>query len=491
MSTLHTWLASADKQNRWLIYSTLFLTALALRFTLYALSIPWEADWPKRMIEGDSFEYFVLGKSILERGAFSYTWPEAMPNALRLPLYPTFVALTSGGQMQNLWLTSLVQLFLDSAFAAFLYKIVLELFKSSNIALVAALLYAFNPDAVLWSSQLFAESISVWFIALAVYGLADASSAHPRPQRLILGAVAGGLAPLIKSGWQYFAIGMLFYLLFQLVYSSSWRKRWVLALMCLVFATPSAAWITRNYIQWGIPSLSVGGQLQKIWTAKLIMQWAGEQPPAYTPEMALHVGFVADHSKPGWIMDRFTGIQEWNADGLRQEISNSSGLFADALSRHAGVFITAAVSGFLDVITPQNKSVKKFLGESISTDPKWKDSSGGGSISEYGKIRDFVASRLASPLTLFWSIYAFAFMFALYGGCLFGIPVYIRKYLFSPWTIFLVTCTPLFFLNGAMSLARYRLTMFMPLVVIAAIGLLRARRYFDRRGHRAEPAVNS
>lgn len=455
------------------IFFAIFGLALALRLILFLSSAPWSNDWPQRVISADSFEYFVLGKSILERGAFSYTWPEPMPNALRLPFYPFFVAITSaGGNKDFLWVTSLVQIILDSVFSGFLFTVLTSLF-SRPIGCLGALLYAVNPDAILWSSQIMPESMSVWFMVLAVYGLSGISDSKPDPYRLLLGTLSGGFVPLVKSAWQYFILAMFVFMVWQLIRTKNLRTRAMTAFLCLVLVMPSLLWSARNWHHWGIPSLSVGGQLQKIWTAKLLMQWSGDVKatdiPEYTHEMAMQVGFVTDHSKEDWIRDRFKNINHWDKLGLKNEIASSENLFFSALQDHPDVFLKVSTVGIAGaLLSPQNKNIKEFIGDDLKTDPQWRDMKSGGIKS--GGLVAFLLSRLTSPVTVVWSLFAFFYLFIFYLGSILGIKTYLKKYLYSPWTIYLLTTVPIFFLNAVMASSRYRLSMLFPLLPIACIG---------------------
>jgi hypothetical protein len=464
-------LACSRSRRAFLFISCL---ALALRLGLFLISDPWQPSWPQKVLSADSFEYFILGKSLLERGTFSYTWPEAMPNALRLPVYPLFVAISSlGGQLEFLWLTGLSQVILDSLWAGLLFRIVGTLFPRPPLAFGTAFLYAVNPDAVFWSTQIMAETISVWLMVLAVYGLAAAADEKPALSRLCLGGLAAGSVPLVKSAWQYFALGMLFYLLYQLIRAPKFRSRISLGLVCFLLVTPSAFWIGRNWVHWGVPCLSVGGPLQKAWTAKLLYKWSGAaEVPAYTPEMAFHVGFVVDLTKPDWICDKFKNVHQWDPQGLRREIESSKDLFLVALQNHPGVLIRSLAVGIGGALfSPQNRSLKTFLGMPLERDENWRNWETGGTLRSWQSVVGFIRSRIESPATLAWSLFAFTFFGLFYSGVLLGARRYVKKYFFSPWTIYLLMTTPIFFLNGVMAHSRYRLSMLFPLCVIAVLGL--------------------
>ena len=270
-----------------------FILALAVRMLLFLLSGPWKDDWPQRLTYvGDPFEYAVLGRSVLTRGEFSLTWPVPIPNALRVPVYPIFVALTSGGaHLGMLWLTILCQVVIDSLFAVFLMHCLSLLFRKESIGWIAGLIYACNPDAILWSTQLLAESISLWLIAGALYGLSAVTDLAKRPARwrFIVGVLCGALLPLCKPVWQY-----LWWLLLGWIVLAILRTRsrsalaWMLA-GSLVMAAPSIAWMKRNYDAWGMFTLSVSKPYVQRVSAQGILLWAGTSDgpavPDYTREM--------------------------------------------------------------------------------------------------------------------------------------------------------------------------------------------------------------
>jgi hypothetical protein len=464
----------ANTDHRRIVLIVFFL-GLIPRLILYIFSEPWKSEWVGRMLTSDSFEYFALGRSLFERGVFSYTWPEALPHALRLPVYPIFVALTScGGVMSCIWITSLTQLVLDSVFAGSLVKIMGDLFSRRSIGIVSGCIYAVNPDAVFWSTQIMPETMSVWLMILTVYGLATIATYPSAPVRVIIGVCAGGMIPLVKPAWQYFLLGMLLWLLVHIVKSRSQSQRRMAVSALLLLCLPSGAWMLRNYHHWGIAMTSVNGPLAKTWAAKAILEGASKHEkveiPNYSKEMSLHIGFIADHGEGDWVPSRFKSVYHWAPDGLRAELSASRHLLPSVLQDHLGLYLKSAAFGTSDVLfAPQNRHLKEFLGLSLEQDRHWKTMSGE-HLNGWDEIEAFLASRLRSPATLFWTAYALSFLGLFYLACFLGVGDYAKRYIWSPWSIYILTVIPLVFLMGPLGQARYRLSMIQPLLPLAALG---------------------
>lgn len=464
----------------------IFIVAAGLRLILFLSSAPWNPEWPKKMITSDSFEYFMLGQSLLERGVFSYTWPEPMPHALRLPGYPVFVALTSmGAQKDCLWLTSLTQILLDSLFAVFLIRIIGDLFSNANVGLLASMIYSVSPDAIFWSTQIMPESISVWIMIITLYGLSRLVPDRFSMKFVAFGAIIGGIAPMIKPAWQYFTLGFLVFFVINIYRNKGIKTKLALLFLLVIYCSPSVFWSVRNWIHWSVPSISVNGPLAKTWAAKAILEGAGAervaQIPDYSKEMAYHIGFVADYTKENWIPDRFRNVQQWDSNGLWQEMEDSKNLLPLVLINHFGLYVKSSFLGTTDVIfSPQNKLIMDFLGISIESDPKWKTMSGE-HLSKKDDIYKFISARLNSPITLFWSFYGLSFLSVFYISTFIAIPTYFKNFIFSPWTIYLLAVTPMIFLMGPLGQSRYRFTMVQPLLPIASIGIYLVLKFFKNR----------
>jgi len=452
----------------------IFLLAITLRLSLFLFSQPWASDWPQKVISADSFEYTVLGRSLIERGEFSYTWPVAMPNALRLPIYPLFVALTSGfGTLSLIWLTSLTQIVIDSLFAAFLIKCIGGLFLNSQAGRVAAILYAINPDAIFWSTQIMPESFSVWVIIGSLYGL---SAAYQRFDILSLarfttGAACASVLPLVKPAWQYLWVMLIAWTIIAAFRSKRFTSAALILCGCLVIVAPGAFWIDRNAKAWGVPRLSVNGPLAQQWAAKAILDGVEGTSPDYAPEMAKHIGLIADISQEDWIPARFKQVVAWNRDGLAEDIEQGKHLLPFVLHNYLPQYVKSAALGTLDVlIAPQNKSLKEFLGTSVKGELKWKTMSGA-HIDTKDKIFQFLLMRLTDPFAIFWSAYVFGYLSLLYIATLSGIKYYFRNHLWSIWTLFIIGVASMMFLMGPLGQARYRFVMTQPLLPVASLAI--------------------
>jgi hypothetical protein len=300
-----------------------------------------------------------------------------------------------------------------------------------------------------------------------------------------LGAIIGGIAPLIKPAWQYFTLGFLIFFIINIIRNKGIKIRAALIFLLVIYCSPSVFWSARNWIHWSQPFVSVNGPLAKTWAAKAILEGAGAERaveiPDYSQEMAFHIGFIADHSREDWIPDRFRNVHQWNSNGLRQEMEDSKNLLPLVFQNHFDLYVKSSLLGTTDVLfSPQNKLIMEFLEIPVENDPKWKTISGE-HLSKKDDIIKFINARLNSPITLLWTLYGLSFLGIFYLSTFLAIPTYLKNFIFSPWTIYLVTVTPMIFLMGPLGQSRYRFTMIQPLLPIASMGIYMALNSIKKR----------
>ena len=457
-----------------------FILALAVRMLLFLLSGPWKDDWPQRLTYvGDPFEYAVLGRSVLTRGEFSLTWPVPIPNALRVPVYPIFVALTSGGaHLGMLWLTILCQVVIDSLFAVFLMHCLSLLFRKESIGWIAGLIYACNPDAILWSTQLLAESISLWLIAGALYGLSAVTDLAKRPARwrFIVGVLCGALLPLCKPVWQY-----LWWLLLGWVVLAILRTRsrsalaWMLA-GSLVMAAPSIAWMKRNYDAWGMFTLSVSKPYVQRVSAQGILLWAGTSDgpavPDYTREMLMH--FIApDFSQPNAMPAPFMEVSAWDRHALAEDYRRGEEFYSLVRRLYWPVYLRQHVVGTAYLLfSPATNFVGRFLGSNALSGESF-GFIGHADLGTKDKVFRFLRKGLAQPTAMLWTALVLAFLVCYYFAVFAGITAYWKGYRWHIWTLFLAGGGVFVFLLGPVGSSRYRFVLIQAFLPLACLGIMR------------------
>lgn len=143
---------------------------------------------------GDTEDYLRLTNNLTTTGIYGFDSPlsftvsmkASIPTIRRPPTYPFFLALIGGWSEPNPLIVIIVQVFLDSAIAVFIF-VLARVLVDLRLALVTALLYALNPGAVVISNRLMSESLFTFLlfssIALISIGLAK--------ERMIITGIGG------------------------------------------------------------------------------------------------------------------------------------------------------------------------------------------------------------------------------------------------------------------------------------------------------------
>ncbi len=466
---------------------TIFAVALLLRLAMFLFSRPWAADFPARLtISGDPFEYVVLGKSLLSRGEFSLTWPAAMPNVLRLPVYPLFVGLTSGGgQLSLLWVSVLFQVLIDSAFAAFLVKAIWDVFGSERLGLVSGMIYAVNPDAAFNSTQLFAESISVWLLVGAVWGLQTAArpSDSSSLRRFLAGVFCSASLILCKPVWQYVWLGLLIYLAVYCWKNRRSRRAAFLSIGWLIIVTPGLLWVKRNYDHWGVASLSYSKGYTERSIAQGVAEWGGAvdriRVPTFNYELQLHC-LVPDFSQPDFMPPPFKQVTSWNRQGVADEFRVSRELFVKATRELPGTYLKLhALSTAYTLLSPGTNFVARFYGAERNKAPAFANFGTSG-LNTPQKFTSFLKQALSEPFPIMWTSWVLLFLAAFYFFSVAGMWSYFSEYRQNIWCIFLLAGGCLIFLMGPAGTSRYRFALLQAFLPICAMGILRWKNQRNR-----------
>jgi len=134
----------------------ILIIAFVLRFSWFLIVALGEGQaWTQ-----DSQGYAALAESLYDKGEFSQG---GHPETFRTPGYPVFVVL--GKVLGDLtWGTLILQVFLSTATVYLLYLLVLRVCGDEKKARWAALLYAFEPLSIIYSSYLLTETLFVFLI---------------------------------------------------------------------------------------------------------------------------------------------------------------------------------------------------------------------------------------------------------------------------------------------------------------------------------------
>ncbi len=233
----------------------LTLAAFALRLLFYFL-------FP--LVTGDSLIYGDIAKNWLEHGIYglSHTYG-VRPTWIRLPGYPAFLAacfLLFGREHYHAVL--LVQIVIDVASCFFIADLALRT-VSARAARFAFLLAALCPFTANYTAAPLAETLSIFFVAMALDAAAAGFNASADPHTFenheCVGhpawpawtwcsvAVACGILLRPDGGVLLIAVGL--YLLWRMWRRplERWRLFWAGALVLAISLAPLVPWTLRNW----------------------------------------------------------------------------------------------------------------------------------------------------------------------------------------------------------------------------------------------------
>jgi hypothetical protein len=230
---------ASNGRARWIAIG-IFATALLIRLAFLAAH-------PKPLTS-DEVDYDRLGWTLAKTGTYSI---EGQPTAYRPVGYPAFVAAVYAVAGRHPVAVKAVQAICDSGTAVLLFFLFAR--RNRRAGLLAGWTWATLPAAVLFSSQLFSETLLVFGLVTFLYLL----DGQPSNQRVAWAAgLLLGALELIKPALVLFLVALPF----------AWRgtisRRQVATVLALACAL-MALWVGRNALVMGSPVIttSVGPNL--------------------------------------------------------------------------------------------------------------------------------------------------------------------------------------------------------------------------------------
>ena len=205
---------------------------------------------------GDTGSYVSAAKSLIESQSFSI---DGQPEIFRTPGYP--LLLIPGILVGRIvFVTIGLQILISCLTVAIVFKLALELFNSLKIAMLAAILYGFEPMSLVYSNFLMSETLFTFCIALfllcSVKYLRLASINY-----LIMASVALSASVYVRPIAYYLpwcvCIGLLLVMLIQRCKLK--RIGMDVFIFFVISGTLIGAWQIRNYIRTGWSGFSSAG----------------------------------------------------------------------------------------------------------------------------------------------------------------------------------------------------------------------------------------
>ena len=299
----------------------------------------------------DARGYHILATNLLQRGAFSLqTDPPYLPDGIRTPLYPAFLALilSIGGDASHA--VPLAQALLDTMTVALVYGLVSRLVTPRR-GLLAALLYALNPISPLFIGERLTEIGLAFLLALTFYVFSIGLETGHR--RLALLAASGFLSAcciLLKPN----LVALPLILALGLVVHNrhpSWRMTREAGVLLGVALLGLSPWLARNRLvfgQWFL-SLAFEDNLARVSVVATIAEAQGEEVGAWSPrwqEIYLtQIAVPTDHEF-GW-----TGEALIAAEVLQRQ-RQLAATAGKIIAEYPSAFITSHLKGVLRSLLP-------------------------------------------------------------------------------------------------------------------------------------------
>jgi 4-amino-4-deoxy-L-arabinose transferase-like glycosyltransferase len=224
-------------RKHWPLLLVVGIMAAAFALRMYYLSKHTEHT-------ADSYYFLILARSI--RDTFTYT-VRGITHTKYLPGYPGAIWLGSylvGGLERSANLIAV----LGGTFTVLItYGLGRELFDR-YVGLAAALIVAFQPTFLKWTTLPMTEGLFTFLFAGGIYLLLTGCK-RATPARRTLGAVAGGLCFLTR--WEGILFLPLAVVILLLYLKEAELRYWEPPVMLLAFGLPIGVYITRNLIATG------------------------------------------------------------------------------------------------------------------------------------------------------------------------------------------------------------------------------------------------
>ncbi|MEW6608256.1 MAG: glycosyltransferase family 39 protein [bacterium] len=258
-----------NKNKYWIIIILLSLIVRLIPFVCVARH-------PERAFGEDSYLYHHIAVDLVKHQSFSDAsqTPEKgarfqgltfklsafhdkklsrLPDSLRTPLYPFYLATIYTIFGYKPYLAILFQILIDVFTCIFTYKIGTILF-SRKIGFVAAILVAIDLSSIVYSNCLGTETLFTFTLITSVWFLVK-FFLTTRKVNLVFAGIFLGLTTLCRPISLYLFLPII--LVFFLKYKLNLKKLSLMySIFIIVFLLTTSTWILRNYLVFGVPKLS-------------------------------------------------------------------------------------------------------------------------------------------------------------------------------------------------------------------------------------------
>lgn len=311
---------AADKRR----LAWLFAAAFTARFLIFLLFEPWAAQTvAEHVIIDDAAQYHRLAQCIAQEWTFC-------GDAFRTPGYPFYIAVFYALFGEEPWLVLLSQICLD-LLSMWLIVRIGELLFSARVGIIAAALYAFDPNAMFATATLLTEPLFVCSLLAGFYAYLRAVL----ERRFALAALAGVLfavTTLVRPVAEYFFVFLVAFALVWTVQSFTQRLR-VVALLVVAFAATMSPWLARNYALYDTVGVSsIQGENLLFWQVSYARAWeTGRSPEDIEAE------YRSEAKDRGYV----DGGNPFDNAAIAQSIA------VEYIASHPGVYTSRLITGIV------------------------------------------------------------------------------------------------------------------------------------------------
>ena len=238
----------------------LFAFAVIIRFG-YAMALQLHFGSHVFISFSDAATYLRIAHNFLNYHTFSQVTvtPFLLPDPLRTPLYPIFLAVFVYFKTSLLFIV-LVQDFLAGLMALMVYKLGVKIFKSQPVGIIASIIFGLEPMSIYWNNLLMSDTLASFLFLFALYLFVS--------KKYYFSAFVMGMATLTRPTYLYLFPIFLLMLVYEhrdrLLNKASrtvngfafWKK---VLIIIFIFFFSIFPWMLRNKIQFNSWELSSNG----------------------------------------------------------------------------------------------------------------------------------------------------------------------------------------------------------------------------------------
>jgi len=307
------------------------------------------------ILQNDTCSYLIPGRNLLLHGRFI---ADGMPDLVRTPGYPLFLALTSLG---GLPMAAAAQVILSAFSVLLVWRLGRTVFGDDRIALGAAWIFAFEPLSIVHSVFLLSETLFLTLFLLSMERLAE----FLRGRRLPVLAVAGlwlAAATFVRPVTYYLPIALALglFIVFARVPGLRWKAPAVLLICVLPWL---AAWQIRNRAETGYGGFSSIPDIDLYFFNAAEVTARVEHRNWWDVREELGYTLFTNHSGQSYLFQPYLALhpeQSGWSQGQRLAYMHSEGLHV--LRAHSGAYLGTCVRDLVMVVfTPGARYYKRLL----------------------------------------------------------------------------------------------------------------------------------